>query len=64
MSDMNIQSIKTIARKFVSDRRGAAVTEYVIIVGLIAMIALGVYKAFGQKIAEKVTDQTSKIQGI
>jgi Flp pilus assembly pilin Flp len=61
---MNLQAIRTIARKFTADRRGAAVTEYVIIVGLIAMIALGVYKAFGQKIAEKVTDQTNKIQGI
>jgi Flp pilus assembly pilin Flp len=61
---MNIQAVRKFVRRFVADRRGAAVTEYVIIVGLIAMIALGAYKIFGQKLAAKVTDQTTKIQGI
>jgi Flp pilus assembly pilin Flp len=61
---MNIRAIQKTARRLVSDNRGAAVTEYVIIVALIAMIALGVYRTFGQAISAKVTTQTGQINGL
>lgn len=58
---MNIQTIRVIAARLVHDRRGAAITEYVIIVALIAMVALGVYRTLGTNIQTKVNQQATSI---
>ena len=61
---MTIQCISDKLLRLARDRRGAAITEYIIIVGLIAIIAIGAYKAFGSAISSKVDSQTQKIKGL
>ncbi len=61
---MTIQSLSDRLLRLARDRRGAAITEYIIIVGLIAILAIGAYKAFGGAISAKVNSQTQKIQGL
>jgi Flp pilus assembly pilin Flp len=51
-------------RTLVKDTRGANLVEYIILVGVIALIALAGFKMFGQKVLNKVQDQAGKVEGI
>lgn len=61
---MTIDNIRAFIRKLVRDRRGAAMTEYLIIVGLVALFCIVAYDKFGNKISEKVYEQMGKLNGI
>ena len=61
---MNITELRSTAQKLVHDRRGAAITEYLIIVGLVAIICIAAYRAFGNAIQTRVNTQTGQIIGI
>lgn len=55
----------TLANKgFLQDTRGANLVEYIILVGVVALIALAGFKIFGQKVNQKVQDQSGKVEGI
>jgi pilus assembly protein Flp/PilA len=55
----------TLANKaFLKDTRGANLVEYIILVGVVALIALAGFKIFGQKVDDKIKEQSSKVQGI
>jgi pilus assembly protein Flp/PilA len=43
------------------DTRGATMTEYIIIVGLVAFLAIAGFQLFGQKITSTVTNQSNTI---
>ena len=51
-------------RKLWSDTRGASMVEYIILVGVVALIALAGFKIFGQKVNSKINDQASQVGGI
>jgi len=48
-------------RNLVKDTRGANLVEYIMLVGLVALICIVAFKNLGGKIQSKVTDQTSTI---
>ena len=52
------------AKSFLKDRRGANLVEYIILVGVVALIALAGFKIFGQKVNSKINDQASTVGGI
>ena len=55
----------TLAKKnFLKDTRGANLVEYIILVGVVALIALAGFKIFGQKVNSKINDQASTVGGI
>lgn len=55
----------TLANKgFLKDTRGANLVEYIILVGVVALIAMAGFKIFGQKVTDKVKEQGDKVQGI
>ncbi len=58
---MNLQSIRALARRLAKDNNGAAITEYVIIVGVIAVLAIGGYQTFGANVKAKVETQGQAI---
>jgi len=51
-------------RTLVKDTRGANLVEYIILVGVIALIALAGFKMFGTKVLNKVKDQAGKVEQI
>jgi len=61
---MNIIEIKKTATQLARDRRGAAIVEYLIIVGLVALVCFAAYKIFGKAVDTKIKDQTTKVRGI
>jgi pilus assembly protein Flp/PilA len=55
----------TLANKdFLRDTRGANLVEYIILVGVVALIALAGFKIFGQKVDAKIQEQSGKVGGI
>jgi Flp pilus assembly pilin Flp len=46
------------------DSRGANLVEYVLLVGLMAIICLAVFKLFGEKIKEKITGYADTVDQI
>jgi len=46
------------------DTQGANLVEYIILVGVIALIAIAGFKIFGGKVREKVDQQAGSVGGI
>jgi Flp pilus assembly pilin Flp len=61
---MQIQRIRIPLRGLIRDQRGAAIVEYLIIVGLIAIICIFAYRKFGEAVDTKIKGQTTKVNGI
>ena len=51
-------------RQFFQDSRGANLVEYIILVGVIALIAIAGFKVFGTKVKAKITEQSNKVEQI
>jgi pilus assembly protein Flp/PilA len=51
----------TRAKKLLHDNKGANLVEYIILVGVIALIAIAGFKIFGRKVQEKVEEQSSSV---
>ena len=51
-------------KSIIKDRRGAPMTEYAILIGLLALIVLAAVKVFGQNLSKKVNDQATKVSAI
>jgi len=46
------------------DSRGANLVEYIILVGVVALIALAGYKFFGKTVDNKINEQGNKVNQI
>jgi pilus assembly protein Flp/PilA len=44
-------------RRFLKDTRGANMVEYILLVGVVALISIAAFKAFGAKVQEKIKAQ-------
>jgi pilus assembly protein Flp/PilA len=51
-------------RRLLRNRRGANLVEYVILIGVIAMVALAGFKSFGKSLNTKVKQQQKKVMDI
>jgi Flp pilus assembly pilin Flp len=50
--------------KVLRDRRGANLVEYIILVGVVALIALAGFKIFGNKVRQKIDNQANTVETI
>ena len=53
--------IRTLARKFVKSDEGIAVTEYGLLIALVAVLLIGVVTIFGSSIASWFAAKTNSI---
>jgi len=51
-------------KKLLKNSHGANLLEYVILVGVVALIALAGFKIFGKNVDQKIQDQAGKVSGI
>jgi Flp pilus assembly pilin Flp len=51
-------------RAIVRDRRGANMVEYIILVGIVALFAIGAFKMFGDKVVNRVKAQGTTVGNI
>jgi Flp pilus assembly pilin Flp len=61
---MNKMILKRQARQLIKDTKGANLVEYIILVGIIALIALAGYRAFGESVTDKINEQSSSVGSI
>jgi Flp pilus assembly pilin Flp len=52
--------VKTLLR----DKRGAGMTEYIILVGVIAMLAIVAFRFFGSSVSKKIQEQGDVVKNI
>jgi pilus assembly protein Flp/PilA len=53
--------IRTLARKFVKSDEGIAVTEYGLLIALVAVLLIGVVTIFGSSISSWFANKTNSI---
>ncbi|WP_269532041.1 Flp family type IVb pilin [Chitinimonas sp. BJYL2] len=58
-----VDNIRVALRNLPKRQRGQGMTEYIIIVALIAVAAIGVYSLFGQTIRAQVSGLASEVSG-
>jgi pilus assembly protein Flp/PilA len=56
--------MKATITSLVNDRRGANLVEYIILVGVIALIAIAGFKQFGAQVRGKIDQQSGSVGGI
>lgn len=54
----------SVAARLVSDRRGANMVEYVILVGMVALIAFSGFKYFGNNVRAKIDHQGDAVGSV
>jgi pilus assembly protein Flp/PilA len=55
--------MKTVER-FVRDQKGATLVEYIILVGIVALIAFGGFKAFGTNVTTSIKAQGASVGSV
>jgi len=48
----------------ISCRRGANIAEYVILIGAVALVALGMLRLFGSQVQEKISGQSAQVTSL
>ena len=56
--------MKQHIHSLIRDQRGANLVEYIIVLGLVALIAISAFDKFGSGVKEKVGQQTEALQKI
>jgi Flp pilus assembly pilin Flp len=51
-------------RRFLKDTRGANMVEYIILVGIVAILAMAAFRVFGGSIKAKITQQAGTVQSV
>lgn len=51
-------------RTLIADRKGANMVEYMIIVGVVALLSLAAFTTFGSNVQTKIKEQGGKVTGI
>jgi pilus assembly protein Flp/PilA len=50
--------------RLVRETRGATFVEYIIICGVVALLAITAFTTFGQDVQKKITEEGGKVTGI
>jgi pilus assembly protein Flp/PilA len=61
---MNVQRDTKRVRRLLKDTRGANLVEYIILVGVVALVALAGYRIFGTAVDAKISSQAGEVDGI
>lgn len=59
-----LHRLRAMLHTVIKDRRGANMVEYVILVGVVALIALAGFKTFGSKVWDKSQKQGESVAAI
>jgi Flp pilus assembly pilin Flp len=57
-------SLRGRLRRLAADSRGASFIEYVIVVGLVAIIAIAAFQKFGETVVKKLEDETKALDKV
>jgi pilus assembly protein Flp/PilA len=52
------------SKKLMADTRGAGLVEYIVLIGLIALVAASGFEYFGDKVHDKAEDLGDEVEGL
>jgi Flp pilus assembly pilin Flp len=58
------KTLRQAVARFMQEREGASFIEYIIVVGLVAIIAITAFTEFGDKVVAKLRDETQALDKI
>ena len=64
MNFVHAKQLLKNAKQLAKDTRGANMVEYIIMVGLIAIIAMAGFRYFGTQIQQKINQQGQTVNGV
>ena len=53
--------IKTLASRFARDQKGASLVEYIILVGVVALLSVVAFQQFGSAVQNKINQEGSSV---
>jgi pilus assembly protein Flp/PilA len=53
--------IRSLLRRILRDTRGANMVEYILLVGVVALISIAAFKMFGGKVQDKIKEQGNSV---
>ncbi len=56
--------MKSLLRKLAHDTRGAGFVEYIILVGVVALLCVAAFRQFGTDVGDKIKNQGGEVKGI
>jgi pilus assembly protein Flp/PilA len=56
--------MKTLVQKLIKEQRGGEFIEYIIIAGVVALLAVTAFTTFGSDVQGKITEEGSKVSAI
>jgi Flp pilus assembly pilin Flp len=51
-------------KKLTRDQRGASLIEYVLLIGVVALLAIAGFKIFGTSVKGKISQQAQAVDGV
>ena len=51
-------------KKLTRDSRGASLIEYVLLIGVVALLAIAGFKVFGGSVKKKISEQAQAVDGV
>ncbi len=55
---------RRILQKLFGDSRGANMVEYIILVGVVALLAIVAFRFFGKSVSSKIAQQADSVSGV
>jgi pilus assembly protein Flp/PilA len=53
--------MRSLLRRILRDTRGANMVEYILLVGVVALISIAAFKMFGGKVQDKIKEQGNSV---
>lgn len=57
-------SLRRMTRALAGDTRGANLVEYILLVGLVAVLTMAGFRTFGNKVKTKIEKQSNTVESI
>ena len=59
-----MKDLRTKLQRWLRDARGASLVEYIIVLGVVALLAVAAFETFGTSVRSKITQEAGKVNAI
>jgi pilus assembly protein Flp/PilA len=59
-----MNELRTRLRRWLNNARGASLTEYIILIGVVALLAIAAFETFGSSVQAKIRQEAGKVNTI
>ena len=59
-----MKELRTALQRWLHDVKGASLVEYIIVLGVVALLAVAAFETFGTSVRTKISQEASKVNAI